>query len=94
MIACYVGGKGVGAGPQTIGFKRVVFRALAASGLGFDTRLRYYAAQYPDDGEEALERRVCAPIEAYDRDWPAYRARVGDSAVVTPDGESDEPGDR
>lgn len=61
------------AGEPTWSFKTLVIGWLERSGLGYDTRFRYYRAQFPELGAEDLVRRVCDPIEFYDRDWPAYR---------------------
>ena len=58
-------------------FKTLVIGWLEASGLGYDTRYRYYRAQFPEFDPTRLARLVCDPIERYDRDWPAYRARSG-----------------
>jgi hypothetical protein len=58
-------------------FKTLVIGWLEASGLGYDTRYRYYRVQFPDLEPARLARLVCDPIEHYDRDWPAYRARRG-----------------
>jgi hypothetical protein len=52
-----------------------VFELLESTGLGYDTRYRYYRQQYPDMTREQFARMVCDPIEAYDKDWPDYRAR-------------------
>jgi hypothetical protein len=73
LIPCYVGGAGMFAGGLTRSFKTLVIGWLERSALGYDTRFRYYRAQFPELGAEDLARRVCDPIEFYDRDWPAYR---------------------
>jgi hypothetical protein len=52
-----------------------VFELLELTGLGYDTRYRYYRRQYPDMGRENFARMVCDPIEGYDKDWPDYRKR-------------------
>jgi len=75
MIPCYVGGRGKSARAFTTDFKVAVFEFLEATGLGYDTRYRYYRQQYPDMSREQFARMVCDPIEAYDKDWPDYRAR-------------------
>lgn len=74
MIPCYVSGKGMYAGGVTRDFKVAVIGLLESSGLGYDTRYRYYQRQFPELAPEALARQVCDPIEYYDRDWPAWRA--------------------
>lgn len=76
-IPCYVSGKGMHATDATWTFKTLVIAALAASGLGYDTRYRYYQARFPDMAPEALARLVCDPIEYYDAEWPAYRQSHG-----------------
>lgn len=52
-----------------------VFELLESTGLGYDTRYRYYRRQYPDMSREDFARMVCNPIEGYDTDWPDYRER-------------------
>jgi hypothetical protein len=52
-----------------------VFELLESTGLGYDTRYRYYRRQYPDMSREDFARMVCDPIEDYDKDWPDYRKR-------------------
>lgn len=74
MIACYVSGAGLFATDATRAFKTLVIGWLEASGIGYDTRYRYYRAQFPDLEPARLARLMCDPIERYDRDWPAYRA--------------------
>ncbi|MBM3357441.1 MAG: hypothetical protein FJY54_06910 [Betaproteobacteria bacterium] len=74
MIPCYVSGAGMYAGERTWSFKTTVIAWLEGSGLGYDTRYRYYRARFPELDPEALARLVCDPIEHYDRDWPRYRA--------------------
>jgi hypothetical protein len=74
MIACYVSGAGLFATDATRAFKTLVIGWLETSGIGYDTRYRYYRAQFPDVEPTRLARLVCDPIERYDRDWPAYRA--------------------
>ena len=77
VIPCYVGGAGMFATDATRDFKTLVIGWLEASGLGYDTRYRYYRTQFPEFEPARLARLVCDPIERYDRDWPAYRARSG-----------------
>lgn len=74
MIACYVSGKGMYASDVTRDFKTAVIELLESEGLGYDTRYRYYRRQFPELAPQALARRICDPIEYYDRDWPAWRA--------------------
>ena len=79
MIPCYVGGRGKAARASTKDFKVAVFELLESTGLGYDTRYRYYRRQYPDMSREDFARMVCDPIEAYDKEWPDYRERRGGS---------------
>lgn len=79
MIPCYVSGKGMYATDATMDFKVAVIGLLEESGLGYDTRYRYYRRQFPELAPAALARKVCEPIEYYDRDWPAWRAAHGDA---------------
>ncbi len=74
MIPCYVSGKGMHATMTTWTFKTLVIEALESSGLGYDTRYRYYTAQFPDMERGALARMICDPIEYYDKEWPGYFA--------------------
>ena len=74
MIPCYVSGKGMYAGGVTRDFKVAVIGLLESSGLGYDTRYRYYQRQFPDLAAEDLARKICVPIEYYDRDWRTWRA--------------------
>jgi hypothetical protein len=74
VISCYVGGKGMHATATTWDFKVAVILMLEESGLGCDTRYRYYRRQFPEMPVEDLARLVCDPIENYDRDWQAWRA--------------------
>ncbi len=87
MIPCYVSGKGMHATTTTWTFKTLVIDALESSGLGFDTRYRYYRRQFPEMPPDTLARLICDPIEYYDREWPAWRAsrgaEVDDAKVVT-----------
>jgi hypothetical protein len=73
VIPCYVSGAGMLASETTWSFKTLVIGWLERSGLGYDTRFRYYRAQFPQLSAEDLARQVSDPIEFYDRDWPAYR---------------------
>jgi hypothetical protein len=77
VIPCYVSGAGMFATDATRDFKTLVIRWLEVSGLGYDTRYRYYRAQFPEFDPARLARLVCDPIERYDRGWPAYRASSG-----------------
>ncbi len=63
------------AGNTTWSFKVAVIEILERSGVGYDTKFRYYRGQFPDMDRSALARRVCDPIEFYDREWPVYRDR-------------------
>lgn len=73
-LPCYVSGKGMHATEVTRGFKVAVIGLLEQSGLGYDTRYRYYRRRFPDMDPAAFARMICDPIEYYDRDWPAWRA--------------------
>jgi hypothetical protein len=55
-------------------FKVAVIGLLEESGLGYDTRYRYYRRQFPEMAAGNLARMVCDPVENYDRDWPQWRA--------------------
>jgi len=74
MIPCYVSGKGMYATATTQDFKVAVIGLLQESGLGYDTRYRYYQRQFPEMAPRQLARMICDPIEYYDKDWPAWRA--------------------
>lgn len=74
MIPCYVSGKGMHATALTRDFKTLVIRELESSGLGYDTRYRFYRAQYPGMPPDELARMVCGPIENYDKGWSAWLA--------------------
>ncbi len=74
MIATYVSGAGMFAGQATRDFKALVMLWLEESGLGFDTRYRYYRPRFPGLSAAGLAHRICEPIENYDPDWPVYRA--------------------
>lgn len=73
VIPCYVGGKGIYATATTRDFKMAVIAMLEESGLGYDTRYRYYRRQFPAMEAAQLARMVCDPIEDYDRDWAGWR---------------------
>jgi hypothetical protein len=73
-IPCYVSGKGMYATSTTQDFKVAVIGLLQETGLGYDTRYRYYQRQFPEMDPQSLARRICDPIEYYDQDWPAWRA--------------------
>ena len=73
-IPCYVGGKGMYATATTREFKMAVIGLLEESGLGYDTRYRYYRRQFPAMESQQLARMICDPIEIFDRDWPNWRA--------------------
>lgn len=79
MIPCYVSGKGMHATATTWAFKTLVIEALESSGLGYDTRYRYYRTQFPGMERDALARLVCDPIEYYDKEWPDYFAARRDT---------------
>ena len=68
-------------------FKVAVIVLLEESGLGYDTRYRYYRRQFPEMTVAKLARQICDPIENYDRDWPQWRAaqtaRCDDNESVT-----------
>ena len=68
-------------------FKVAVIVLLEESGLGYDTRFRYYRRQFPGMSKAELARLVCEPIEKYDRDWPSWRAAQtaghDDGAAIT-----------
>jgi len=74
VIPCYVGGRGMFATATTWDFKVAVIGLLEESGLGYDTRYRYYRRQFQEMDTTQLARLVCDPIENYDRDWPRWRA--------------------
>jgi hypothetical protein len=73
-IACYVSGKGMHATHRTRQFKVEVIHVLESTGLGYDTRYRYYRTQFPGMDPGQLARMICDPIEDYDRDWADYLA--------------------
>jgi len=75
MIPCYVTGKGMHASATTWSFKTGIIAMLEQTGLGFDTRYRYYRTKFPDLDAMELARLICDPMEYYDPDWPAYRDR-------------------
>ena len=66
---------------RTWDFKVAVFQLLESSGLGYDTRYRYYRTLFPDHATASFARMVCDPIEYYDPEWPP--ARVGRAPGVT-----------
>jgi len=72
MTACYITGKGMHATDATWNFKTAIIKALEETGLGYDTRFRYYQQQFPDLETEQLARLICDPMEDYDKDWPAF----------------------
>jgi hypothetical protein len=59
---------------RTREFKVEVIHILESSGLGYDTRYRYYRGQFPDMDPRQLARMICDPIEKYDRDWSDFLA--------------------
>jgi len=65
------------ASDATRSFKTLVISWLEESGLGYDTRYRYYRRQFSELEPAALARLACDPIEYYDKDWPAYRLAAG-----------------
>ena len=73
------------AGEATHRFKTLVISWLEQSGFGYDTRYRYYHAQFPELDGARLARLVCDPIEYYDKDWPQQKALGGvpEIAVLT-----------
>lgn len=76
-IPCYVSGKGMYAAIPTRQFKVEVIQALEQTGLGYDTRYRYYQRQFPDMDPLSLAQMICDPIEYYDRDWATACAALG-----------------
>ncbi len=77
VIPCFVSGKGVNATDRTRTFRREVFHILESTGLGYDTRYRYYQKQFPEMAPSELAQMVCDPIESYDKDWKGYLATHG-----------------
>ena len=73
MIPCYVSGKGMYATEVTWSFKTSVINTLETSGMGYDTRFKYYRQQFSDMQTEQLARMICDPVEYYDKDWAEYR---------------------
>ncbi len=59
----------------TTHFKTHVIDVLEKTQLGYDTRLAYYQAQYPELSHKRLARLICDPIEYYDKNWPHYHER-------------------
>jgi hypothetical protein len=76
-IPCYVSGKGMYATDKTRQFKVTVIERLEATGVGYDTRYRYYQQQFPTMAPSALAQMICDPIENYDLDWEAYQEAHG-----------------
>src|SRR5919198_3056289 len=62
-IPCYVSGRGMHATDRTREFKVEVIHLLESSGLGYDTRYRYYRVQFPEMDPRQLARMICDPIE-------------------------------
>lgn len=79
-VPLYVAGKGMFATRATTSFKTGIMHILEKSGLGYDTRMAYYAMQYPDLTFERLSRMICDPIEYYDKEWPDYQKRHAKAA--------------
>jgi hypothetical protein len=63
------------ASSPTWNFKTAIIEMLETTGLGYDTRYRYYQGQFPAMDRQSLARLICDPMEYYDRDWPGYRDR-------------------
>ncbi|MDX9740515.1 MAG: hypothetical protein RBT81_04970 [Gammaproteobacteria bacterium] len=82
-IPCYVSGKGMHATSTTWDFKTLVIQAMESSGLGYDTRYRYYQPRFPHLSGEGLARLICDPIEYYDADWPKWRQEHATEADET-----------
>jgi hypothetical protein len=59
---------------RTKEFKLEVIHVLESSGLGYDTRYRYYRVQFPEMDPRQLARMICDPIENYDKDWGDFLA--------------------
>lgn len=76
-IPYFVSGKGVDATDRTKSFRRDVFHILESTGLGYDTRFRYYQKQYPELAPDELAQMVCNPFESYDKDWNDYLTANG-----------------
>jgi hypothetical protein len=74
VTPCYVGGRGMYATGTTHRFKVAVIRHLEDTGLGFDTRYRYYRTCFPDMDADDLAEMVCDPVEFYDPEWTDYLA--------------------
>ncbi len=72
MIPCYVSGRGMHASEKTHRFKIAVIRHLEATGIGYDTRFRYYRERFPGMSLDVLAAMTCDPVEYYDPDWPAF----------------------
>ncbi len=86
MVPCYVSGKGMFATSLTRAFKTLVILHLEDTGLGCDTRYRYYRSRLPAMPPAALAALVCDPLEYYDPDWPGYlqeyRDRLPEQEIV------------
>ena len=76
-IPCYVSGKGMYATARTRQFKVTVIEKLEVTGMGYDTRYRYYQQQFPTMALSDLAQMICDPIEYYDLDWEAYQVANG-----------------
>ena len=63
MKPCYVTGKGMHASTPTWNFKTAIIEMLETTGLGYDTRYRYYHGQFPDMDRASLARMICDPME-------------------------------
>ena len=68
-------------------FKMAVVGMLEETGLGYDTRYRYYRRQFPELAAEKLAQMICDPIETYDRDWRQWRVaqtqKVDEQTLIT-----------
>jgi hypothetical protein len=76
-IPCYISGKGMYATDKTRQFKVTVIEQLEATGMGYDTRYRYYQQQFPTMAPSTLAQMICDPIEYYDLDWQASQSANG-----------------
>ena len=77
-IPSYITGKGMYATQSTWDFKTTLIELLERTGLGFDTRFRYYQDKFPGRDGADLARLVCDPVEYFDPDWPLYWASKKD----------------
>lgn len=68
-VACYISGKGMHASQLTWHFKVEMIRYLETTGMGYDTRFRYYQSRFPQMDVSQLARLICDPVEYYDSDW-------------------------